>query len=58
MWQSRSVTVLKGTIGQSGKEAEKPLGKIFCKNGFYGNFFIDASGRSRREGSSHSTVVV
>jgi hypothetical protein len=31
MRQSGSVAVLKGTVGQSGKEAEKPLGKIFAR---------------------------
>jgi hypothetical protein len=34
MRQSGSVTVMKGTVGQSGKKAEKPIGKILARTAF------------------------
>jgi hypothetical protein len=43
MRQSGSVAVWKAPYGQSGKEAEKPIGKILARTAFYGNFFADAS---------------
>ncbi|MFD2054735.1 hypothetical protein ACFSQT_17030 [Mesorhizobium calcicola] len=45
----------KGTISRSGKEAEKPLGKIFAKDAIGGLFF--AMLRRNQLGEAHPTSI-
>ncbi|WP_189523036.1 hypothetical protein, partial [Mesorhizobium sp. M4B.F.Ca.ET.200.01.1.1] len=53
LWQSGRAGHLRRSLDRSGKEAEKPLGKIFAKIPFDALFLADASALPGRQSSSH-----